>query len=153
MPVLDTAFLKEEEKYDGYYAIVTSELDKSDNWIIDTYRGLWKIEESFGITKSELEARPVFVSRKDHIEAHFLSCFIALVIARLLQKKTGGKFPLRQMLESLNKVSCSLENANWYLFSFRSKVSDAIGNALGIDFSKKRLRLSSIKKIIADAKK
>ena len=63
--------------------IVTSELDKTDEEIIDIYRQLWRIEETFKITKSELEARPVYVSRKEHIEAHFLICFIALVLVRL----------------------------------------------------------------------
>lgn len=60
----------------------------SDEKIIDTYRGLWEIEETFRVTKDTLEARPVYVSRKDRIEAHFLICFIALVIIRLIQKKT-----------------------------------------------------------------
>ena len=49
-------------------------MDKTDDEIIDIYRGLWRIEETFKVTKSELEARPVYVSRKEHIEAHFLTC-------------------------------------------------------------------------------
>ena len=72
--------------------IVTSELDKTDEEIIDIYRQLWRIEETFKITKSELEARPVYVSRKEHIEAHFLICFIALVLVRLLQERLGKAF-------------------------------------------------------------
>ena len=76
----DEKKLKEEEKYDGYYAIVTSEWKESDDRIIEIYRGLWKIEESFKIAKSDLEARPVYVSREDRIQSHFLICFISLVI-------------------------------------------------------------------------
>jgi transposase len=151
-PVFNEQKLKEEELYDGYYAIVTSELDRTDNWIIDTYRGLWKIEESFRITKSELETRPVYVSREDHIQAHFLSCFIALVILRLLQKKTGGLFSAGQILECLNRIECRNEHENIYLFDFRNDIADAIGNAIGVDFSKRRLRLADIKNILASCK-
>jgi len=71
-PVFNEARLREEEKFDGYYAIVTSEWRKSDEEIIDIYRGLWCIEEAFKVTKSDLETRPVFLSRDDHIRAHFL---------------------------------------------------------------------------------
>ncbi len=152
LPYFDSDRLAEEEKYDGYYAIVTSELEMSDQEIIDTYRGLWEIEESFRITKGgTLEARPVYVSREDRINAHFLTCFIALVIIRLIQKITGGKYSAR-IVECLNRISCSNEQDNLYLFDYRSEVSDAIGAALGIDFTRKRLRRANIKSILAGCK-
>ncbi|MDD4761119.1 MAG: transposase [Bacteroidaceae bacterium] len=75
--------------YLSYYVIVTSEMEENDDRIIEIYRGLWKIEEAFKVTKSDLEARPVFVSTKEHIEAHFLTCFVALTIARILEMKTS----------------------------------------------------------------
>jgi hypothetical protein len=150
VPVFDEQKLREEELYDGYYAIVTSELDKSDDWVIDAYRGLWKIEESFKLTKSELETRPIYLSRNDHIQAHFLSCFIALVILRLLQKKT--LFSAGEILDCLNRIECCNEYENIYLFDFRSDVSDTIGKALNLDFSKRRLRLADIKNILASCK-
>ena len=152
-PIFDTAKLREEEKFDGYYAIVTSEWKKSDEEIIEIYRGLWRIEESFKVTKSDLEARPVYLSRKDHIEAHFLICFVALVIARLLQQRIGDKYSVTRILESLNKVSCAHIKENYYLFDYTDEVTDAIGNALGIDFSKKFMRLKDIKNILGDVKK
>jgi transposase len=151
--VFDEAKVMEEEKYDGYYAIVTSELAMSDNEVIDTYRGLWEIEETFKITKGTLESRPVYVSLKDRIEAHFLSCFIALVIIRLLQKQTGRRFSCDKIVECLNNISCSHEQENLYLFDYRSEISDAIGKALGISFNKKRLTLAEIKNILAVSKK
>ena len=83
-PVFDSAKVSEEEKYDGYYAIVISEMDMSDIVVIETYRGLWEIEETFRITKGVLETRPVHVSLQDHINAHFLACFIALTIMRII---------------------------------------------------------------------
>lgn len=85
-----------EEKYDGYYAIVTSEYKKSDNEIIEIYRGLWKIEETFKVTKSDLETRPVYLSRDDHIQAHFLICFIALVMVRILELRLDNRFSSRR---------------------------------------------------------
>jgi transposase len=69
----------------GYYTIMTSEIDKPDREIINKYHGLSRIEDSFRITKSDLEGRPVFVSTPEHINAHFLSCFIALTMIRLIQ--------------------------------------------------------------------
>jgi len=69
----------------GYYTLMTSEVDKSEREIIDKYHGLSRIEDSFRITKSDLEGRPVFVSNADHIDAHFLICFMALTMIRLIQ--------------------------------------------------------------------
>ena len=151
--IFDEAKIRDEEKYDGYYAIVTSEKEMTDAEIIETYRGLWEIEETFKVTKSTLEARPVYLSRPDRINAHFLTCFIALVIIRLLQKQTGRQYSSENIVECLNRISCSHEQENIYLFDYRSEVSDAIGAALGIDFSKKRLRLNEIKNIIGNSKK
>jgi transposase len=153
MPYLDGDRVAEEEKYDGYYAVVTSELGMPDQDIIDTYRGLWEIEETFRITKGTLEARPVYVSREDRINAHFLTCFISLVIMRILQKQTGRRYSCEKIVDCLNRISCSHEQENLYLFDYRSEISDAIGQALDLDFSKKRLRLGEIKGIVASSKK
>ncbi len=73
--VLDEAKIAEEEKYDGYYSIVTSELKMSDHEMRETYRGLARIEETFKISKTEFESRPVFVWTNEHIEGHFATCF------------------------------------------------------------------------------
>ena len=69
----------------GYYTLMTSELEKPDREIINKYKGLSRIEDSFRITKSDLEGRPVFVRTPEHINAHFLVCFIALTIIRIVQ--------------------------------------------------------------------
>jgi hypothetical protein len=152
LPAFDFAKLEEEERYDGYYAIVTSEMHMSKERIVDTYRGLWEIEESFRITKGELEARPVYVRLKDRIEAHFLTCFIALTILRILKKNTGHAYSAEKITDCLNRISCSNERDNLYLFDYRSGISDALGAATGIDFTKKRLRLGEIKSAIGAAK-
>jgi transposase len=159
-PLLDVAAIAEEEKYDGYYAIVTNLFDEGkdkgkygDGKIIDLYRGLWQTEESFRITKSDIESRPVRMSRKDRIKAHFLTCFISLVIIRLIQKKTGYEYSPEKLIEAMNGVSCSHEGGNLYLFDYQSEVADALGLAFDIDFSRLRLTRGEIKKNIAAMKK
>ena len=138
----------EEEKYDGYYSIVTSEKNLSDKEIRDIYKGLWKIEESFKITKSDLETRPVFVWTKDHIEAHFLTCFISLVILRLIEYKTNRKYSTSSIINSLkNYTSNNLEH-DIYLQNFTNDIIKDLSNIYNINLSRKYLTLSEIKKII-----
>jgi len=152
-PSLDLEKLKKEEEMDGYYAIVTSEFRETDERIIEMYRGLWRIEESFRVTKSDLETRPVYLSLEDHIRAHFLTCFIALVIARILQHKVENKYSVGKIMESLNKVSCSHLEQNLYLFDYCDEVTEAVGSAIGIDFGMKYMKLGEIKKILGEVKK
>jgi transposase len=152
-PILDLAKIAEDEKYDGFYSIVTSELDMSTSEVIDTYRGLWQVEETFRITKGTLETRPIYLSLEDRINAHFLSCFITLTILRILQKKTGNNYSAEGIVDCLKQITCSHEHENIYLFKYRSEISDALGDALGIDFTNKRLCLGDIKKYLAEAKK
>jgi len=150
---LNEELIKEEEKFDGYYMIVTSEMDKSDGEIIDIYRGLWRIEESFKITKSSLTARPVYVSREDHIHAHFLTCFVALTLTRILEMKIGRKYCVNQIIQSLRKSNYTHLEQNYYVLGYFDDVLNEIGNVTGIDFSKKYRTLSEIKKITGYSKK
>ena len=150
---LDLDKIAEEEKYDGYYAIVTSEMDKTDDEIIDIYRGLWRIEETFKVTKSELEARPVYVSRQEHIEAHFLTCFIALVLSRVLQHKLDKKYSVGKLLESLQQCCCFNIQENIYQFMYYDAILKDIGSVTNIDFSVKNRNLQNIKNILGMTKK
>lgn len=151
-PVFDEAKLREDEKFDGYYAIVTSEWKKTDEEIIEIYRGLWRIEEAFKITKSDLEARPVYLSRNDHIQAHFLICFVALVIARLLVQCLDNKYPIPKIVESLNKASGTHLERNWYVFDHADDITNDIAAIFGINLSCKYIRLGDIKKILGATK-
>ena len=138
----------EEEKYDGYYSIVTSEEKLSDIEIRNIYRGLSKIEETFKVTKSGLEFRPVWVSRNDHIQAHFLTCFISLVIIRLIEKKINNKYSFNQIIESIrNYISVNVDH-DIYLQSYKNEVIDEFEQTFNIDLSKKFRTLSEIKKIL-----
>jgi hypothetical protein len=152
-PVFDEKKLREEEKFDGYYAIVTSEWKKNDEEIIEIYRGLWRIEEAFKVTKSDLETRPVYLSSNDHIEAHFLICFTSLVIVRLLALCLDNKYSISKIVESLNKLSGTLLEENWYVFDYADEITKAIKENLGVDLSHKYLRLGDIKKILGATKR
>jgi len=152
-PVFDEKKLREEERFDGYYAIVTSEWKKEDEEIIEIYRGLWRIEEAFKVTKSDLEARPVYLSRNDHIEAHFLICFVALVIVRLLVLRLANKYSIPRIVESLNRASGSRLEENWFVFNYADEITRSVGALLGVDLSRKYLILGEIKKILGVTKK
>lgn len=145
--------IREEEALDGYYMLLTSEMDTPDDKIIDMYRGLWRIEESFKITKSELEARPVYVWTNEHIEAHFLTCFVALTLSRILEMKLEHKYSAGRILESLSKANCSLIQQNYYMFDYFDEVLKDIGDLMNIDFAKRVRTLGDIKQTLADTKK
>ena len=150
---IDEDLIREEEALDGYYMLLTSEMDTPDDKIIDMYRGLWRIEESFKITKSELEARPVYVWTREHIEAHFLTCFVALTISRILEMKLEHKYSTGRIIDSLSRAECSLLQQNYYVFDYYDEVLKDIGNVTNIDFSKRIRTLGEIKQVIADSKK
>ena len=150
---LDEELIAEEAKYDGYYAIVTSEYKKTESEILDIYRGLWKIEETFKITKSDLETRPVWVRTYDHILAHFMICYVALVISRILEYRIGRKYNATRIIESLRKSNCTLIEGNTYLFGYYDEVLDTIGKELGITFNRKFQSLKEIKSELARTKK
>ena len=140
--------IQEEEKYDGYYSIVTSEKNLSDKEIRDIYKGLWKIEESFKITKSNLETRPVYVWTKEHIEAHFLTCFVSLVILRLIEYKTNRKYSTSTIINSLQKYTSNNLEHDIYIQNFTNDIIKDLSNVYNVDLSRKYLTLSEIKKIL-----
>jgi len=150
---IDEDRLREEEALDGFYVLLTSEIDKTDDEIIDIYRGLWRIEESFKVTKSELEARPVYVWTRDHIEAHFLTCFVALTIARILEMKLERKYSIGKLLDTLSRSQCSQLQQNYYVFDYYDDILKDIGKAMDIDFAKRIRTLGEIKKVLAYTKK
>lgn len=145
---LDIAKIEEESKYDGYYSIVTSELDMDDLEMRDIYRGLARIEETFKISKSELDARPVYVRTNDHIDAHFTTCFVALVLIRILQAKLGYQYPIGQILKSLRKYECIQLDINWYQFTYYNEILKACGKEFGLDLNTKYRTRQQIQRLL-----
>ena len=132
--------------------IVTSELKMPDADILSAYRSLWKIEETFKITKSEFKTRPVHVSLKEHIEAHFLTCFVSLLLLRLLESQTGFKYSTKVLVNTMNNISGTYVDKNYYMFDYFNEIVKDLGDAVNIDFSKRFITLGEIKKIIAHTK-
>ena len=145
----DDERLTQDEMCDGYYCIITSETKMPDQEIIDTYKQLWRIEESFKVTKSDLQARPVYLSKPKHIEAHFLSCYISLCILRLLQLKTDYKYSARQIADDLKKMNGTNIDENWWMFNHRTDIGDNLANSVGLDLRKRNMQLIEIKKIFS----
>lgn len=150
---LDIEKIEKEAKYDGFYLIVTSEINMVSKDIVRAYSGLAKIEESFKVTKSYLKTRPVFVWTKEHIKAHFLICFLSLLIIRILELKTEGKHSIVSMIDALKSASATNIESNWWTFDYRSEALDDIGKACNIDFSRQFMQLKDIRKIVAKSKK
>ena len=104
---LDEAKIEEASRYDGYYAIITNNLDLSTEEVSKTYRGLWKIEESFRVLKSDIRACPVFLWIDEHIKGHFAMCFISLCILRyaqyLLEVEEGKNISATRIMESIQE--------------------------------------------------
>ena len=140
--------IMEDAKYDGYYSIVTSEENLSDLELRNIYRGLAKIEETFKITKSEFNARPINVRLEDHIDAHFLICFISLVIIRILQSKTNDKYTIKNLLEKMKNFKCTHETSNLYKFIGYKPEIQYLNRILELHIDKKYDTRENIKKIL-----
>lgn len=118
--------IDEEEKYDGFYAITTN-LVGDIKEIIKIVKGRWEIEESFRIMKSDFLARPINLSREDRINAHFLTCFIALFIYRLLEKKLDYKYTTTQIINTLKNMNLYEVKGDGYLPTYtRTDLTDEL---------------------------
>lgn len=143
----------------GFYSIVTSEIEMSDQEVINKYHGLSRIEDSFRIIKSDLEGRPIHVWTKEHINAHFLICFIALTIIRIIQYKILEKenkntlnvdgweqgITAEKLKETLNNFRADKITDNYYKISTINKEMEKVLKAFKIDFVFKEYTLYEIK--------
>jgi Transposase len=106
---VDLEKAEKDAVYDGYFCIITSELDYDERKIRQVYGGLWRIEQSFRVMKTDLYARPVFVSKNEHIRAHFLICFVALLIIRIIQHRMGEKaLSAERIARALGAATCQV---------------------------------------------
>lgn len=145
---LDEEKIKEEEKYDGYYSIVTSELNMDDLKIREIYRGLIKIEDSFRITKTDFHSRPAYVFTDSHIEAHFQTCFTSLVLIRLLENKLNNKYIPSQILDSLRKCNCVHIKENIYQFIYSDEIIKEIEETFLVDLTTKYRKRDNIRRLL-----
>lgn len=111
---VDLEKAEKDALYDGYFAIITSEMEYDAAKIREVYHGLWRIEESFRIMKSDFDARPIYLNKREHIRAHFLICFMALVMIRLMQHAMGEeRLSAERIAEALRKANCLVERGGY----------------------------------------
>ena len=123
---INQSIIDEEEKYDGYYALTTN-LIGDINEIFKIVKGRWEIEESFRIMKSDFQARPINLSREDRIKAHFMTCFLALFIYRLLEKKLDYKYTSSQILDTLRNMEVIETKGDGYIPAYvRTNLTDEL---------------------------
>jgi transposase len=106
---VDLEKAEQDALYDGYFCIITSELEYDERKIRQVYGGLWRIEQSFRIVKTDLNARPVFVRKNEHIRAHFLICFVALLVIRIIQHRMGERaLSAERIAKTLCAATCQV---------------------------------------------
>lgn len=128
---IDQDKVKEEEKYDGYYGITTN-LNGNIEDILKISKNRWEIEESFRILKTDFDSGTVHLSREDRIKAHFLTCFISLLIYRILENKLNYKYTNTQIIDKLREMSVYEENGAGYSPSYvRSDLTDDLHEVFG----------------------
>jgi transposase len=150
---LDEERIQNEEQYDGFYAVVTN-LEDDPLEIVRINEGRWEIEECFRIMKTEFEARPVYLQRDDRIKAHFLTCFIALLVYRLLEQKLGKKYTCRQILNTLSGMNVtSLSSSMGYIPSYqRTNITDDLHRIFGFQTDFEYITRAKMRSIIKTTK-
>ena len=143
----------EEAMYDGFYAVCTDLDDTVDNIVkINQYR--WKIEECFRIMKTDFESRPVYVSLQDRIKAHFITCYLALIVYRYLEKKLGNKYTTTEILETLRDMEVLEVAGEGYIPAYtRTDLTDALHEAFGFRTDYSIMSTKKMKEIIKESKK
>lgn len=150
---IDREFIHAEEQYDGFYAVCTNLTDNPES-IIRINKHRWEIEECFRIMKTDFEARPVYVKRQDRILAHFITCFIALIVYRYLEKKLEHKYTIVQIISTLKEMDFIKHEGKGYQTIYtRTELTDALHEAFGFCTSKEIIPIKKMKNICAQTKK
>ena len=150
---LDLDKIRNEEKYDGFYAVITN-LEGDIGEILKINRQRWEIEENFRIMKTDFEARPVYVRREDRIKAHFLTCYISLLVYRLLEKKIGNDYTCNEILSTLRSMQVTLlSKESGYIPSYRrTALTDDLHKAFGFHTDYEFISKSAMRSIIKSTK-
>ena len=150
---IDQDTIAQEEIYDGFYAVCTNLEDDAET-IVRINKRRWEIEECFRIMKNEFEARPVYLERDDRIIAHFITCFIALIVYRYLEKKLDGKYTCSEILDSLKEINFLKIEGYGYIPTYtRNELTDALHETFGFDTSKEIIPMMKMRNICAKTKK
>lgn len=149
---LDQDIIAAEAAYDGFYATCTN-LEDDASAIIKVNKRRWEIEESFRIMKSEFKARPVYLQRDDRITAHFTTCFISLIIYRLLEKKLGERYTCSEIISGLRDMNFYEINGEGYIPTYtRTDFTDDLHEAFGFRTDYQIVNNKQMKKILKTTK-
>jgi len=144
--------IKKEEMYDGFYAVVT-DIEDDPMEIIAINKNRWQIEECFRIMKTDFDAQPVFMSRADRIKAHFLICFLALLVYRLLQEKLGKKYSCEQLIDTLRDMNVADANGYGYTPVYtRTGITDLLHETFGFRTDTEIIKKAKMRSIIKQTK-
>lgn len=135
-----------DAQFDGINVIVTSEVDMSDESVLDAYKELSNIENCFRITKTEFETRPVYVRTNAHIEGHFLTCFIGLVIIRLMYHFSERKMSPARIISGLNSMVASQMAQGIYQVKQNSDATELL-NLFGVTWNRGTVRHEEIQRL------
>lgn len=150
---LDEARIHEEAMYDGFYAITTNLEDEDVKAIISISERRWQIEECFRIMKTDFKARPVYLQNKDRIEAHFLTCFISLIIYRLLADKLNNKYTITETLKTLRDMELIDTKYNGYIPAYkRTEITDELHKLFNFRTDYESLSKKKMRNIIKNTK-
>lgn len=149
---IDETIIENEAKYDGLYAVCTN-LEDDVKDIIEANRRRWEIEESFRIMKTDFKSRPVYHSRDEMIKAHFLTCYLALVVYRYLEKKLDEKYTSTEIIETLREMNLRMENEDSYLPNYiRTDLTDDLHDKFGFRTDFEVTKIKNIQKILRQTK-
>ncbi len=150
---IDRSVIEDEEKYDGFYAVCTN-LDENISSIVKANKRRWEIEECFRIMKIDFEARPVYLKRQERITAHFITCFIALIVYRYLEKKLDNKYTIDRILPTLQEMDfMKYEGKGYQPVYTRTELTDALHEAFGFCTSKQIVPIAKMRNIFSRTKK
>lgn len=149
---IDSDAIAAEEAFDGFYAVCTN-LEDDALSIIQVNHRRWQIEECFRILKSEFHARPVYLRRDDRIKAHFTTCFMALVLYRLLEKKLEEKFTCSEIIDTLRNMNFLEIKGEGYTPAYtRTDLTDALHDAFGFRTDFQIMKHKTMKKVFTTTK-
>ena len=149
---LNTEAIAEEEKYDGFYAVIT-DIEDDPAQIIAINKRRWQIEECFRIMKTEFRSRPVYVSTEKAIKAHFLTCFIALLVYRILENQLNNKYTVTEIVNTLSEMKLTDIGEMGYIPSYtRTALTDALHENAEFRTDTQIVKKSKLRSIIKSTK-
>ena len=150
---LNQSAIDNEAMFDGFYAVCTT-LEDDISEIIKVNKRRWEIEESFRILKSDFKARPVYLKRDDRIKAHFTTCFLALLIYRILEHKLEGKYTSSKIIQTLRDLNFFQKDGCGYVPIYtRTDLTDELHNIFGFRTDTEVIPFNKMKKIFRQTKK